>query len=179
MDGARFDGLVRRLTRRGSRRAALGAASGSLLMLVGLDRDEAAAKSRKCRPPCPACKKCTNGRCKKIHACVRCSSDGDCAGTQTCQNGACVTCAHGTGCNGECLDLTVCPADEQHISCNNSPGCFCTRIADNNNTRFCAVSLSCDVPCGPDNSCPLGSACVTTCCDGAGDAGLRCLPSCG
>lgn len=127
---------------------------------------------------CPGDKQCSAGACVKPSG-GGCQSDGDCTGGNVCQHGKCVACPSGkTGCEGQCLDLSVCPQDEQHVTCNNSPGCICTRLADNNNTRFCAVSTTCDEHCGPGNSCPSSSACVMTCCDGPGNAGLRCLPSC-
>lgn len=108
-----------------------------------------------------------------------CTTDGECAPGAVCQGGACEACASGlTGCAGACLDLSVCPANQQHVACNNSPGCICTRQAQDG-VRFCAVSTTCNTPCGQNNTCPTGQACVVTCCDGPGHPGYRCLPSCG
>lgn len=126
---------------------------------------------------CPGKLRCIRGLCKSDSGGADCDSDGDCGLNQACSDGQCATCPAGkTGCNGDCLNLSVCTGE--HIHCNNSDACFCSRIADNNNSRFCALGLECGPPCGPDNSCPGGTRCVVTCCDGSGNAGLRCQPPC-
>lgn len=193
VDDRVFDRLARSVSQ-GSRRTLMLSALAGALGLGVIDADETRAVSiNTCvsKPTPKTRKECCNRlsgakqrRClkkiKKTPPPPQCVTDGDCTGGQVCSGGQCETCPGGTtGCEGECLDLSVCPADQQHTQCNNSPGCICTRLADNNNSRFCAVSTTCDVHCGPNNSCPNGQSCVMTCCDGPGNAGLRCLPSCG
>lgn len=173
MDDRAFDQFTMSAAH-GSRRTMV---QGTLTALLGLTVGGVAVTEAR---PKKSHKKKKHHQHAKNDPGVVCETDGDCSGGGVCIKKHCRSCESGfVGCEGECLDLSVCPADEKHVSCNNSPGCICTRIADNNNTRFCAVSTTCDTHCGPNNSCPTGQACVMTCCDGPGNAGLRCLPSCG
>lgn len=182
MDEPRFDQITRSLGA-GSRRAALLGAAAAALGLGLAQPAGAGLARRKCRhiKDSHRRKACMQRWKEKLASVQVCSTDGECPTSQICDQEyhICETCPSGTtGCEGSCLDLSVCPANQQHVHCNNSDACICTRLADNNNSRFCAVSTTCDVACGPGNSCPNGQACVMTCCDGPGNAGLRCLPSC-
>ncbi|MFN8591195.1 MAG: hypothetical protein U0031_06985 [Thermomicrobiales bacterium] len=175
MENNRFDRLVMSFSRVTRRSVVAAGAASAIGMFFGRTPDAGAKKVLKCnkRQPCPP------GLVCKRRKCEHCVSDGDCTNDDICRRGRCEHCASGrTGCEGQCLDLSVCPQDEQHVHCNNSDACICTRIADNNNTRFCAVADTCEIHCGPDNVCPGNRTCVMTCCDGPGNAGLRCLPSC-
>lgn len=186
MESTRFDRLTKSLSRESRRWVVAGGMASAAAFLLGRTAEESAAKSKqkKCRTleDCPKNLACIGRRC------VRCETDGDCAICKrgTCDNsricnrhGLCTTCKSGrTGCEGSCLDLSVCPENEQHVYCNEAKTCICTRIADNNNTRFCAIPDTCEIPCGPDNVCPGNRRCVMTCCDGKGNAGLRCLNPC-
>ena len=200
VDDRVFDRLAMTFGQGSRRTAILSALAGAIG--VSAPRTEASKASsskaiKKCakKRTAPARTKCckkiknknTRKQCqkkiKKINkkqAAPRCATDGDCSAGQVCSNGSCKTCPGGTvGCGGQCINLSVCPADQQHVHCNNSQNCICTRLAGSTDTAFCAVGDICSIPCGPGNVCPQGRSCVMTCCDGAGNEGLRCLPSCG
>lgn len=183
MDEHTFDHFARNVGKE-SRRTVLGASLAAALGLTLIAADDGVA-GRKSPAQRRREKKRRQEKRRRLNTTVppgaTCETDGECKPSEVCtDDNVCETCADGlTGCEGDCLNLSVCPDNEQHVQCNNSPGCICTRRADNNNSRFCAVSTTCQIHCGANNSCPDGMACVVTCCDGPGNAGLRCLPSCG
>jgi hypothetical protein len=156
MDGDRFDHWSRVFGAVRSRRAvmalALALESGGLLALLG---GEPARAKKKCKPKCPVCKKCKDGKCKNKRG-GRCGADGTCKkGTcvcnetcpqcTTCANGACVN-DNGAACglNRSCQGgACVCEADSWECEA----GHCCPR------GRTCSPSAATCPTCPPVNSC--------------------------
>lgn len=198
MDDRGFDRIAQTVGQGTRRTAVLSALAGALgLAAVGPDEAEALTISKCVKRSTPSarkkcCKKLDGKKAKQkcqhkinmIHdnpPAPQCTTDGDCPEGEACAGGMCGRCPSGkTACNGACMDLSVCPGTP-HVQCNNSPNCMCSRIADNNNTPICALieTETCLRTCGANNSCPDGMSCVMTCCEGKGNAGLRCMRSCG
>lgn len=182
MEGKRFDRLTKVLRRTEPRRDLLVTLSGLVALAVGVTTDPAAARGRRLNfgARClrcgagennPRCKnKCVDGaKCRdRRHKLVKKGGNGFCS---------CAT--FEATCNGACYGLdefAVCPVDE-FPRCNDNDNCLCTKTVEDE--PYCAQATNCLVPCTSSASCPEGSACVVTCCDGPGQASPHCLPACG
>jgi hypothetical protein len=118
MDDARFDALARALTARfGSRRAGLRLLGAGALAALGRGgpaaEDVGAAACSKAKP-CPPCRRCKKGTCKK-------KPDGAaCGAGKTCRDGRCVA-----GCEADCTAANgrprTCGADGCGGSCGTCP----------------------------------------------------------
>jgi hypothetical protein len=175
MDGSQFDTLLRSLTTARSRRGAVVGLLGGALGLLGLTDSEAKRKKKHHKkkgqgspppsppasppPPCPA----------------------GCAACQECQNGACVTKANDSTCNGDgrCLNGTcnprpTCLANEATCTEGGTPCCSgnCEDPAGAN-VFFCLGVASAGAICQENVHC-LSNACVGYRCQ-LGGAGADCL----
>jgi hypothetical protein len=176
VDPRTFDGLIRKLSRRLSRRSLVGGSLGaSMLTAVGLDAAALAekVKTEKCVPPgrrCgtkkndPPCRKCCHryhvvGKRKKKCACrpagIECANPSQCC-TGICDNGTCRSGpCHGVG--SRCAFNTDC----------------CTGI--------CTCSFATDCTCRAAGACgQFGDVCVdnenccSDVCEEFFEAGFRC-----
>jgi hypothetical protein len=80
-------------------------------------------------------------------------------------------------CDARCGDFG------DHMCGNSGPfGCYCSRDVDGNcfcwEDHFCDDLPDCSVGT-PNNGCPDGWRCVSTCCDQTGGYSLKCFPPCG
>jgi hypothetical protein len=144
MDSDRFDRLARMCASRLPRRSALGlAAAGIGAALSLLERDDAAAKCGK-KKPCPACKACKKGKCKKQKDGTACGDGHVCAG------GVC-QCPDGQKpCDDGCIASEACC---DRGDCGNQEDC-CNRSCVNIATRTdCG---SCGHACGAGEDCCNG-----------------------
>ena len=179
VDAKRFDAIAKALIFETSRRRTLGGFLFGALGLLGLaDRDDAAAKSGKCKPTCTACQTCKKGKCTKTKHGKRCkkgkcqpnanANGTDCGGAcLECQSGTCAakadTTACGAGgtsrcCSGQCREC--CAADPTFTSCGSLAGCFC--ILTTEGTKHCHLGgQACDAigACTTSANCPAGAAC--------------------
>jgi hypothetical protein len=138
MDGNRFDqwskvlGAVR--SRRTVMALALALEGGGLLSLA-----QGKAAKKKCKPKCPECKKCKNGRCEK-------KSGGRCGADGTCENGKCVckrACPACKKCNkGTCVN-------------DNGAGCGVNAFCQGGTCACAAGTWECET----GHCCPQGGTC--------------------
>jgi hypothetical protein len=158
MDGNRFDHLSKVLGSVRSRRSimalALAIESGGLLALLGGE----VTGAKKCKPKCPVCKTCKNGKCKKTTG--KCGPDGacqngkcvcsGCSACETCQNGACVSknggrCGDAGTCQGgQCICTGTCPQCQTCAqgACVNDNGADCGDIGICQNGE-CVCTIGC------------------------------------
>lgn len=144
MENSRFDSLARIVGANSSRRAFAqivgGLVIGGVATGAGL-RSSEAAKSGKCKPSCPACQVCQNGKCKRKH------------GKKKCKAGTCLPVSNGSACNGtgQCLNG----------SCNAKPTCLGT----GQDCTAGTASSCCSGVCRGDNHCQnsqVGQPCLQT-----------------
>jgi hypothetical protein len=169
MDADRFDAIAKFLIAATSRRRTLGGLLGGTLGLLSLtEREDAWAKSGKCKPKCDECEKCKKGDCDRKNGKKKCKK-GKCqpkpAGTPctafpggACQDGTCVNlqadeanCGSlGTVCSanqvcqaGSCFPRSTCPANTT-VRCISLNVTECGAVAD---TCNCSLSAEGNVVC--------------------------------
>jgi hypothetical protein len=145
---------------------ALALESGEILSLVG-----AQAAKKKCKPKCPVCKKCKDGKCKK-------KNGGLCATDAICKKGKCVCigdrhqCDDGTCCdqgkecnpNGVSIDCTDCvPGQNPCIGTSSQCG---TYGPDKNDKCRCVTSIGGRTTCSSFASTGCGSCTTDAECEG-------------
>jgi hypothetical protein len=110
----RFDALIRLLTDRASRRAAVGSSAAAMLSFLGFVEASSKKREKRCNKKCGPCKTCKKGKCRpkpdgtdcgNCRSCQGGACLSDCDSDQECRDGQC-TCG-GTACAG-CCDGTTC-----------------------------------------------------------------------